>query len=88
MSSKEASFVRTSQLFRLLCERLPEKYKWQHPHHRAGQIAVVEIARVLNQSGKSVFRWCRNNSISKKGARKLIDISEGALDWPDMVKFF
>ncbi len=75
-------------MFKLLCERLPEKYKWKPPHRRAGQIAVFEIARVLDQSNESVFRWCRNDSISKKGARKLIDISEGGLDWPDLVKFF
>ncbi len=61
-------------LYKLLCQRFPIYCDTE------GRLQVSELAAKLSMSAEGVYRWLRSDEISKRGRKRLVELSESVQD--------
>lgn len=78
---EEQAHFTSSPLYSLLQSRLAEPYRVD------GKLNINEIAKACDVTRMTVYRWLNGFSMSGKSAKRLIQISKGALSEIDMAAF-
>lgn len=80
-------FRTNGRLCRYLTENMPAQFLKPAWQTGAGELSVPAVAHTLGMSSEAVYKWLRADRIPAKGAKALIEISEGRLTPQGFLEF-
>ena len=68
-------------LYKLLLERLPEKF------NKNGKLDLIRLAKDGDVSRYTVYRWMNDEAMAARSAKQIIKLSEGTISQVDMIPY-